>query len=471
MQFLATRIGTTGVLAFLLISAGSTGAQERPADPGLNPWRLFAQEARPGEEPRPGVRPGEKPPERQDQPEPRPEDEVQLEEVPAEIFEGVVDAVTRPSEIGVLRPGRVDLAPRGRLRLGDVRIFPLLEEEVIFDNNVFRTETDKKSAILFLTRTGLFTETDFGHEREHRLRVGYQADFNNYNHTAPDYIEQFAGGDLRLHFHKLTFEAGDKYERREYPVELDTTDFMRRTINTGYGQGRVDLARLFVQFRVEREDSHYSGAEFRNASRAETRFTTDLGVKVTDRTEAFLEHSYEDRDFDRPFYNEGDLNTFAVGGRTIFSDRFEAQAKVGVQQYSGEDDRPIGDDDAGETSGYASMAARWRVVKAGELEASYLRTNQFSFVANFQITDRVDASYTHTLARNLIGRFGTYFEHANPSQGGNLNRAGAGLGFQYLITEGVRVGADYEFVNRISAREEDGDYSNHRLAFRFTVLF
>jgi hypothetical protein len=336
---------------------------------------------------------------------------------------------------------------------------------------VFRTETDKKSAILFLTRVGIFTEGDFGKDRQHRLRIGYQADFNNYNHNAPDYIEQFAGGDVRFVFHHFTFEAGDKYERREYPIELDTTDFMRRTINTGYGQGRVDLARLFLQFRVEREDSHYSEEEFRNASRAETRFITDLGVKVTDRTEVFFEHAYEDRDFDRPFYNEGTLNTFAGGVRTVFSDRFEAQAKVGVQQYSGEDDRPVNDPNDSETSGYASMAARWRIVKAGELQASYLRTNQFSFFSNFQITDRVDGSYTHNLARNLIGRIGAYFEHANPSQGGNLNRAGAGLGAQYLIAEGIRIGADYEFVNRISAREEDGDYSNHRLAFRFTILF
>src|SRR5262245_10284289 len=87
-------------------------------------------------------------------------------------WETLADTLFISGERGVADPGRVEPLPRQMFRLGPVSLLPKWDEEVMYDSNVFLTDTDEQDDFILRSRFALLADWQMA-SSGHRISAGY----------------------------------------------------------------------------------------------------------------------------------------------------------------------------------------------------------------------------------------------------------------------------------------------------------
>src|SRR5262245_35875623 len=136
------------------------------------------------------------------------------------------------AETSVADPGRLEPLARHILKFGPIELLPKFDENIVYDDNVFLTETQKERAWIARTWLGLVADYTFG-GGSHHVTAGYDQMRNYYlSGDAKNFVEQVASGQIDLGFQHLKISIGDRWEDRTDPILAVFTDKIERTINT-----------------------------------------------------------------------------------------------------------------------------------------------------------------------------------------------------------------------------------------------
>lgn len=431
---------------------------------------------------------------------------VEIEDVDPELFASLAEDLLTQSEIGTNRPGEISLRPDRALKVGSLRLYPLLRQTFILDDNIFLTDTvngersagnpnphvgSRESDLISRTDAGFLSQLDFG-DGDHHFDFGGQISHNEFTRRSLEYREEYVGGSVVLTFNRVRLQVGDRWEHRFDPIEIEFTDKLERTINTAFASAGFEGDDFGFEVDFVREDTRFIGFEqtrgvlatttsLRNFDRAETRVEVRPMVRLTDSLWGFIEYAYLRRMVDEQALPDSDANRFSFGVRGDVNERLRVLARLGWIDEDFETDAfsidgmgniiPFVDSrDSRNGDVQANVQAIYDLEDLTRIELNYIRLSQFATSSNFQMLDRADLSILRQFYPNVLGRFGTFYEYVRPSNIQNSSRVGAGVGVQYLISSLISLNADYAYRRRNSSLR-GGDFSNHVLAFGATVRF
>lgn len=424
------------------------------------------------------------------------------------------------SEVGVRRLGHVPIWPRGEMKVGNIRILPYLREGVEWETNLYKknktggatagnpNEEGRQTGWTHVNQVGLLADTLLNGGR---TRVSASADSRwnvRYRQDQPDdwELDSQLGVSHRIN-EALWTSLGVAYERRSDPIEVETTDRFRRTNKRGFVRLGADKDFLFGS-RLNYE----TGADFRRVDSRED------SLDDHDRTEAtyYLKVSYpfwkrQTRIFTRVTYRDESRQSDKINDGSVWGWDAGIEGSIPISEggYRGlrgqvsfgfdhgeYDDKTYTDgsqelqrdDNDRNTSLRINAALQYIMSPKTSMDLRYGRNNQFSYHGNYQITDRVDYTFTHTITAKLVGRFQTYWEYTNPSSGynsptyasgerprdqsrvGNVTRGGVGVGFRYPIEEWVDLDLSFDYERRNGYDHRDS-FTNYRGILGVTFYF
>lgn len=405
-------------------------------------------------------------------------------------FDDLVTNLIRPTELGALRLGKILPRPVTSLRFDALTLFPYVEEEVIYDSNVFLAldPSVTQDSVIFRTTVGGVGLVEFA-DGDGRLDVGWVSAFNNFTKNSSDFTESAGNANLSYKANQILFNVGMKFEERFNAVRIDVPGQRERDILTVYAKGTADLGDS-LQF----EGGYiWQNTEFKQAldafldSDQGTLYGT-LGYRLGEGKRVFVEYAY----LTQVYYegrtaahglNDGMGQRLSVGAELTSGEGDEKNwsivGSIGAQWVDYEDDKMVAptaanpfDRNDRESDVIANLRGEILATERTTLSAGYRHLFAPSAVANFQIIDRFDVRADHVVNPALKVRGGLFYEAADPSisapQGRKLDRWGIGVGMRYQFDPLVNVGIDYEYRQR-NAGTPVGDYDVQRIALSISI--
>lgn len=404
------------------------------------------------------------------------------EEMPPleERFQGIVSDILTPSEVGYWRIGRIGTVPGGRLSVWRLAVFPIVEEEVILDDNIYLQETSAEADVISSTTLGAFADLYFGGlDRKHYLRFGYKANFQEFCGSGKtDFIEQFSGAALNLDFNHLYTNLQYRFERRFDPLaiqfydesglnRLEDTGKLDRTINTVDFLAGFRISKLFFEFNHQFLHERYHRGIYKYGDRDEPDLALLAGWKYWETLEFYVKGMYGERNYQHrnriPRIPDSDHVVLGGGVRGEPTDRLAVNLFVGWRRDHFEREGTTTDPTRKDRDVEAELGLAYRLMENDLLEAVYLRTSEFAArggSSNFQILDHAAFTWTHHLDPQISFKGGIFGEQARPSRDEEAYRWGLGLGFQWRINEYLDLNVDYSHRRRI-AKVTDGDFEQN----------
>lgn len=376
---------------------------------------------------------------------------------------------------------RPELEPLG-VRLGGFLLRPAISVEEVYNSNIFATETDEEDD--FITRVLPTLVLDSNWSR-HRLTLRAGAEFGFYaENSDEDYIDYLAGVEGRLDITSNAFLTASAdyrhlHEDRGSPDDvagIEPTEFDAMLFTLGYshrfGRFRARLAGTLENLDFDNVESAAGGTINNNdRDRIEVEGTARLGYEIVPNYEAFVQGSYNVRDYDDPFDDAGfdrDSEGFGVvaglsvdfGGIT-FGDFY-----LGYRQQDYDDSA------FGTISGLdAGAAITWNVTPLTTIVGGVRRTVEETTTPGSggffgtEVSLRVD----HELLRNLVlGLDGRYVMRDYDGIDREDDYFEVGADALYMLNRNIYVSAGYEYRDR-SSTEAGEDYSQHVALLRLTL--
>ncbi len=424
------------------------------------------------------------------------------------------------SEVGVRRLGHVPIWPRGELKFGAIRILPYLREAIEYDSNLYRksvtggpTSGDprrkgRQTGWTHVNQVGALADTLLNGGRT-RISLSVDSRWNvRYRQDQPDdwEIDSQIGVSHRIS-DALWTSVGYAYERRSDPIEIQNTRRFKRTNNRAFFKLGADKdilmgTKLRYEAGVDYRDVNSKENSLDDNSRTETTFYGKLSYPVWRKTtRLFTRVTYRNDRRDTDTLNDGSLWGWDAGiegsiplkeggyrglrGQLSFG--FESAQYDNNNYRDGNQDLQR-DDKKRNTSLRVNAALQYIMSPRTTMDLRYGRNNQFSYYGNYQIVDRLDYIFTHSITAKLVGRFQTFWEYSNPSSGynsptyadgtrprnqarvGTVTRGGVGVGFRYPIQEWVDVDFSIDYERRNGYRSRDS-YTNYRGILGLTFYF
>jgi hypothetical protein len=368
---------------------------------------------------------------------------------------------------------RPELEPLG-VRVGSFLVFPSIGAQERFSSNIFATPDDEISDFITQVRPSLIIGSDWN---RHSLTFRADADLGFYaDNSSEDFIDYRVGTAGRFDISNAAFinasaDFNHLHEDRGSPDDVggsEPTEFDDIALRAAYSQefGRF-RARLLGTFdNLDFDDVPAAGGgEIDNddRDRIEAEGTVRLGYEIVPQYEAYVQGSYNNRDYRIGLDNNGfdrDSHGFAadVGievdfGGITFGDFF-----VGYRQQDYDD--PAFDSISGLDAG---ATITWNVTPLTTVVGTVSRSVEETITAGSSgfFGTEFDLSVDHELLRNLIlsakaryinrdyqdiDRIDDYYE--------------AGLGADYMMNRNVSVTAGYKYRERDSD-DPGSEYDEH----------
>lgn len=251
---------------------------------------------------------------------------------------GAVENLSDPSYYEVLKRPRPDYDARG-VRMGSFLVFPSVTSTLLFDDNVFATESATESDWLLKTEPELRVRSDWNsHSVDLRLSAenNLHRRFSSEDHT--DFLGEFGGRlDIlrnmnitgRLSYNQATEERGtfESFTVFDDPVKYDRL--------AGEGFFNAAFGRLFASVGARATSTEYDDAfvgltefdqDYRDGTVVEV--IGRFGYELTNLTGVFVQASHNNREFRDDSYNSS-------GGRLVGGVAFEASRLVKGEAYAG----------------------------------------------------------------------------------------------------------------------------------------
>ena len=373
---------------------------------------------------------------------------------------------------------------RNTIRYGRAAIFPWVHVEGVWHSNP-RSGAGKSPTYEALASAGVMAEYAInpGHTK---LKASPRGDYHWYDTELSDAWTGLAGVELEQRINRrITANVGAEYERARIAIERNTALFADDAIIERLNVfGDVLWDRFFSDdlqvdvgaswTRVDEIGGNAHGGDY-----DDFQAFARLGVAVM-RHESFLygEYRYETRDATGDTSSLDWAHELRVGINNVLPQartrRLVGNAWVG---YRWEKYNPAsttgsvgsGDSDTADlfTAG-ADLTYRPSPYTSGYL--SFVHTNTFSAVANYNRVDALSVIVTQNLSNRLLGRLAAAWSRIEPQNDDASNRLTLGAGLRYALTDNLDLTADYEYSHRwAGAGLASAD--DHRIALGATLQF
>lgn len=371
-------------------------------------------------------------------------------------------------ESSLVDPGRIEPLPRQIFKLGPVELLPKLDEQLVYDDNIFLTEDDEEEDFILRTGLGLLADYRFG-SNQHRLSAGYDMTRNWFiGGDARNFVEQLASAQLELRFRRLEIAVGDRFEDRTDPILSVFTGKIERNINTAHGRVAWREDDWALELRGQRSTTAFDDSSFEAFDRDEDLLALEASAKQSEDVTAFARVDAMGRSYEEPGLNDMDGIAGSVGVRAKRGTELDGMVRVGVRAESFDDDAATDSDDSA-INPEVEARARWWMIQAAALEARVERTTEFSPVSNYQVTTRGELTWMHQLETRLSARVGGGIEHVDPSNtDAAFVRYTAGAGLRYALTENADVTLGWRLRLR-NTKAATGDYAGNQFTLGFAL--
>ncbi len=373
---------------------------------------------------------------------------------------------------------REEYRPDG-VRAGSFDIYGTAEVDVVFDDNIFATDTNTESDVITKVKPALIAKSDWGrHEVVGKLAADFGRYADNDDENYEDYNASISG---RLDVVRNSYAVGSagysqQHEERGAPNAntgtTKPTEYDVANIQAGYvhAPGRFSVSGLVDYTDTDFDDNGTVNNDDRDRDR--TDYTVQLGYEVTPAYEAFVRGSYIDVDYDANVDDNG-FNRDNDGYRVVTGVGMDLSGKVRGEAFVGYVDREFNDaqfSDIDEATYGANVL--WNINGLTSLQGRFDRTVEETVENNAAAYVRTggDVTLEHEFRRNILGSAYVGFSN-NDYEGGTSTRDDdytvAGLEARYLINKCFTAGLAYDYTQRDSNIAGD-DYDRNRFMVKLT---
>ena len=389
---------------------------------------------------------------------------------------------------GYSRYGGLAFVPfwaRNTIRYGRAAIFPWTHVEGAWYSNPEST-SGRSPAWEILVSAGVLAEYQLnpGHTK---LKASVRADYHWYDTELSDAWSGLVGLELEHRINRrITLNVGAEYERAQVAIERNSALFPTDSI--------IERANLFGDVLWDRffsDDLQIDvGASYTNVNEVKTdahggdyddlQLFARLGYAIM-RHESFLygEFRYETRDANGDTSSLDSAEEVRVGINNVLPQartrRLVGNAWVGYrwENYSASNSANsvgAGEDDSVSLFTFGGdLTYRPSPYTSGYL--SFIHTNTFSAVANYNTVDAVTLEVTQNLSNRLLGRLAAAWSRIEPSNDSDpTNRLTLGAGLRYAVSDNLDLTADYEYSHRFAGAGLEASDGN-RIAVGVTLQF
>ena len=408
-------------------------------------------------------------------------------EVPGRVVE------VRRGETVQSRP-RPEFDPLG-LRVGSFLLFPELAVRQEYDDNVFATDDEEEDDFITRLQPSVLLESDWN---RHSLSLSAGGDIglyaSNEGEGYQDYFFQAAGRwemgprtrlDGLLGFDRL-HEARTDPDNDDASDEPTEFDVFSASVRPEHAIGRFEVSLTGDFRRLDYQDTDaVGGGRVNNDDRDRNIYLAALrlGYDVTPQHQAFIDGSYNLRDYDRSPDDEGvdrDSNGFEVTtgaavdlGGVIFGELFAGYAH---QSY----DDPALSEVEGPVVGGEIV---WNVTRLTTVTGSVSRLIRETTIsedgeqAAARFDTRAGVSLDHELLRNLV--LEADFDYINSQYEGigrNDDIFQVDVKARYFLSRNIHLVGAYSFLRREvydfnASGEDDGDFTRNLVSIRIEAQF
>jgi hypothetical protein len=368
----------------------------------------------------------------------------------------------------VLERPRPELEPLG-IRAGSFLIYPRIEAASVYDDNVFATENDTESDVLFQVRPDVTVQSDFNN---HSLRFRTGAEIGRFvENSSENYADYFVTADGRVDILRdtnVTLQVAHRkdHEGRSDPdssTENNPEEVNGRAEPVEYTQTGAVAAfnQRFnrVSARVSFGADYYSfqdvalraGGTSDQSGRDRWEYDTivQLGYDIQPGYQAFIRGTYNIVEYDRSTANRDSDGYEIVGGA-----RFDLTNLITGEVFAGYLQRDYDLQQFSDFSGVAyGLDLAWSVTQLTTVRGLVSRTVEETTLLNASSRDRTlySLGVDHELLRSVI-LSGRAQYRQDDFQGANRNDDyyTASIGATYALNRNFYLEGTYTYETRDS---------------------
>jgi len=362
--------------------------------------------------------------------------------------------------------------PIWALDLDGIKVTPSIAYTGEYDDNIFRTPTNKVGDYINHIIPGIAVEATPGH---HKLSASYRADILLYTHNSnQDFPRQYANLSTIFNFNRLQLRLMESFvHTNDFPTSELTTPIPR---NENYLTGGLDydlINRWGIGFDFTWGNINYLDSTFNFISENAYTYATNIFYRITGKTRVFAEFDF----VQDVFWNDRTRDDYRyrglLGVRGDLTERFSLTAKGGYEylDYYQSNLYP------NQNNFVIALEASYRPLERLQIGLAVIRSVQASTFANnadygsFNTTLVVTYAFTPKiliLPRVAFGLDNYKVAEVNPGNGALEKRLdylyGVGIGIRYQPLKWLQLEANYQFERRDS-NFNDFNYSDNRVFF------
>jgi hypothetical protein len=369
--------------------------------------------------------------------------------------------------------GIVWAPPAAGLDFNGIKVMPSLSYSGEYDDNVFRTQFNKRSDYVNITSPGILVEASPG---KHEIKLGYKADILRYsNHSNLDIERHTADLTTVLNFNRLQARLTENFRRTDDFPSTELTKRIKRNENFLSGGFDYDVVeRWGIGFDFTWGNINNLRADFDFLDRNTYTYATNVYYRITAKTRVFAKYDFVREIFQDDKSRDNNRHRGLLGVRGDLTERFNMTGNLGFERLDFHTDTQSGQDNF-----VTSVNANYRPVERlgiGLLIKRSVESSTFTGNPQFEnFTTTLIVTYAFTPKVTVIphASFGVDLYRKSATNIDLLEKRtdynyGAGLGIRYEIQKWIRLDGNYDFSRRDS-NFNTNDYDDNRVSFTLTL--
>jgi hypothetical protein len=368
-----------------------------------------------------------------------------------------------------------EFMPGPGVKVGPVRLHPSLGVAEAFTDNVFRTNTNRRSDYLTIIAPGLQASLPFG-GGQHSVLLDYRVgQFLYKNFSENNAFTQDAQGHVSLNFPSgltMDLQGGriDGFDPRGSALDIQTRDINKWRIMSLMGQIEFSGPKAGIRLRSSYLDWHFkNNDQAPRRDRKSARADLTLSAKVTPSTSALLGVQIANNTYDTnkqlDSFSYGVFSGFRLAPTRQLSGEFNIGVTILNFDRAPVEQPPDSDlSDGGKQQKFLSMRGNlfWNPTSRLSISASPFRQiRQAGFVGtNTFIQTGINISGRQTLTDRIALRGLFSWRNSDFDSGRNDNYFSWRMGLAYRTVKWLGFHLDYLFEKRNSNEDVANFYSN-----------
>jgi hypothetical protein len=363
--------------------------------------------------------------------------------------------------------------PARALDLNGFKVTPSIAYTGEYDDNVFRTQFNKRSDYVNIITPAIAVEATPG---KHELKARYKADILRYaTHTNLDTERHTADFSAIFKFNRLELRLKDDFRRTDDFPTSELTTRIKRNENSLTGGLDYDVVQLWgIGFDVTWGNINYLRSDFDFLDRNSYTYATNIYYRITAKTRVFGEYNFVREIFDSDKTRDNTRHRGLLGVRGELTERVSLTAKAGYEHLEFRSETRSNQDNF-----VTSLEGSYRPLDRLQIALLLRRSVESSTFAGNATFESFNATlgvtYAFTPKILIIPRGFVGVDNFRESSL-NIDRQekrvdylyGGGIGIRYEIQKWIRLDGNYDYSRRDS-NFNVFDYDDNRASFTVTL--